>query len=107
LDRAIRCGWGGTPKKDIMRRYILLTAATLVAAPVLAGQTSTSPAKVVAASATATAEKLICRSEAPTGSLVPSRKRCYTRAEWDNLAAGSRAVTERIMDDNRSRPNGN
>jgi hypothetical protein len=38
--------------------------------------------------------------------MIASKKRCYTRVEWDRLAQGARAMTERMMDDNRSRPGG-
>lgn len=86
-----------------MRTRIFVAAVGLFAASALAAQTPpTAPAP-----APAPAEKRICRTEAPTGSLIASRKRCYTKAEWDNLAAGARAVTERFTDDNRSRPGSN
>ncbi len=48
--------------------------------------------------------EMICRSDRTTGSMIASKKRCYTRDEWDRLAQGARAMTERMMDDNRSRP---
>lgn len=92
----------------MLKKLILLTA--LAASPALAqtegqppasqpatqGQTGTEPAK----------EKLICRREAPVGSLIASRKRCYTRAEWDQIADAARDTSTRMISDNTSRPGG-
>lgn len=89
-----------------MLRYIVMIAVGAIAAPAYAGQTTTPSAPTAAPSPVAPAKRL-CRRDTPTGSLIPSVKRCYTRAEWDNLAAGARNVVERIQDDNRSRPGGN
>lgn len=52
-------------------------------------------------------EKLICRTDPQTGSMIQAKKRCYTRDEWDRLAQGARTMTERMLDDNRTRSGGN
>jgi len=50
--------------------------------------------------------EMVCRTDRPTGSMIASKKRCYTRDEWDRLAQGSRALTERMQDDSRNRSGG-
>lgn len=54
----------------------------------------------------ANGEKLICRRDAEIGSLIPRKKRCYTRAEWDQIAQASRANATRLIQDGTTRPSG-
>ncbi|MBX9796886.1 hypothetical protein [Sphingomonas sp.] len=51
-------------------------------------------------------EKLICRREAPIGSLIESRKTCKTREEWQKLADLSRESAEYQQQQGQSRPRG-
>jgi len=51
-------------------------------------------------------EKLICRREAEIGSLIPRKKRCYTRAEWDAIATAARDNATRMVQDGTARPSG-
>ena len=84
-----------------MFRSLSALALLAVPMPVLAQD----PSPPAAPPATPKSE-MICRTERQTGSMIASKKRCYTRDEWDRLAQGARAMTERMMDDNRSRPGG-
>ncbi len=54
----------------------------------------------------ANGEKLICQREADIGSLIPRKKRCYTKAEWDRIALAGRENATRIVQDGASRPTG-
>lgn len=51
-------------------------------------------------------ERRICRSEVETGSLARRRRRCFTRAEWDQLARAARENTQYEMDRSMARPGG-
>jgi len=51
-------------------------------------------------------ERRICRSEVETGSLVNRRRRCFTRAEWDQIARAARENTQYEMDRSMGRPGG-
>jgi len=86
----------------------MLFAATLLAALPVAAQTPTGDTAPNAGSGTPqpAKEKLICRREAPIGSLIPSRKRCYTREEWDQIAQAARDLTTRMVTDGQGRPGG-
>ncbi len=78
----------------------------VLAVPLPAVAQATPGTKPAAASAERQREKLICRSDSETGSIIAKKKRCYTRAEWDQHAQGARDVTDRLLDDNRTRPSG-
>lgn len=51
-------------------------------------------------------ERRICRSEIETGSLSRRRRRCFTRAEWDQIARAARENTQYEMDRSTGRPAG-
>lgn len=80
-----------------------LSALALLALPLPVLAQEPSPP---AAQAEKPKTEMVCRTERQTGSMIASKKRCYTRVEWDRLAQGARAMTERMMDDNRTRPGG-
>lgn len=48
------------------------------------------------------ASKKICRTSAPTGSRIPTRKICLTKAEWDRLGDEARSALGREI---RTGPN--
>ena len=50
--------------------------------------------------------KLICKRSAETGSLIPTRKECRTREEWDRLAEAARSNAEYENQRNASRSGG-
>lgn len=43
-------------------------------------------------------DKVTCRREAPIGSLIPSKKTCHTRREWETLSANARRDVETLRD---------
>lgn len=52
-------------------------------------------------------DKMICRRQAETGSLVRARRECHTRRQWAYLDEQHQAAGRTLVDDTRSRPNGN
>jgi hypothetical protein len=46
-------------------------------------------------------ERMICKKEQETGSLIRSKKRCMTATEWERLASAGRFNAEDITDRNR------
>lgn len=54
----------------------------------------------------ANGEKLICRRDADIGSLIPKKKRCYTKAEWEAIGLAARANATHIVQDGTGRPAG-
>ena len=52
-------------------------------------------------------ERLICRRMAETGSLVKGRRQCFTKMEWDRIAASQQSGWGRVIDELRNRPAGN
>lgn len=83
-----------------------LCLALIAASPAFA-QTGQPPAPAPAAAPEAKAEKIICRREAPIGSIVKSKKTCHTRAEWDRIADAARDGANDIIDKNAGRPGSN
>ncbi len=57
------------------------------------------------ATTTAPAEKMICRRSANIGSNIPSRKICYTKAQWDMLSRDSQSM-KRSMEPALTAPGG-
>jgi hypothetical protein len=86
-----------------VKSAILLPA--VLAAIALAGLPAQARDKPSAAADTATADadKKICRREAAaTGSIMPKRV-CHTQAEWDALEAAAASDMERLRNMDRSR----
>jgi hypothetical protein len=50
------------------------------------------------------ATRMICRKEAPTGSLIRTKKECRTQAQWDALARGSQDMANDLVERNRGMP---
>ena len=46
-------------------------------------------------------EKMVCKRQEVTGSLVATRKECRSRADWNRLAQNQRATAERLVESNR------
>lgn len=49
-------------------------------------------------------QDMVCRKSPETGSLVKTRKRCHTRAQWQYLDEENQRASNRFVDDNRGRP---
>ena len=45
------------------------------------------------------ADRLICRRQAETGSLVKARRQCFTKAQWDRIAESQRIGATRMIDE--------
>lgn len=43
-------------------------------------------------------DKMICKRSAETGSMIPTRKECHTRAEWDAIAQSARVAGQEMVD---------
>jgi hypothetical protein len=52
-------------------------------------------------------EKLVCKREVPIGSLIASRKRCMTKAQWIRLAEDQQYEAEKMVEQSRGRIGGN
>lgn len=53
------------------------------------------------------AEKMICKSQLQTGSLVARKKLCLTRAQWKYLNEQNESAARRMVEDGQSRLEGN
>ncbi|MFC3711461.1 hypothetical protein ACFOMD_02695 [Sphingoaurantiacus capsulatus] len=51
-----------------------------------------------AAAAPLNDNEIICRKTLETGSLVRKTKQCFTRAEWDKIAAANRQGNQKTAD---------
>ena len=68
------------------------SAALFVAAMLAESATSTMPAQPDPR------DKVTCRRETPIGSLIPGKKTCHTRREWDQIAENARADVDTMRD---------
>ncbi|MEA3037870.1 MAG: hypothetical protein QOE79_383 [Sphingomonadales bacterium] len=76
-----------------MKQALVLGA---VAALVMAAASPESTAPDATARTSAYSTKKICREEGTLGSRLENHRICRTKAEWDQIKAESRRVTERI-----------
>jgi len=49
-------------------------------------------------------EKLICRKQVETGSLVKGKRTCMTRAEWGKLGDAARDGGQYLIEQNEGKP---
>lgn len=77
-------------------RLLVCLVLLMTPAPVLAADAS------AAAKAAAMPDKLICKKERETGSLVKRRKTCMTAAQWRDLYSKDRIEVDRQEADRRS-----
>ncbi len=52
-------------------------------------------------------DKMICRRQVETGSLVKARRICFTRKRWTEIAADARRETETMQDQSANATRGN
>lgn len=81
----------------------VLIVSAILAAGAPQAVASTAPSTQTA-TATKPEEKLICRRAANIGSNIPTKKMCYTRAQWDAASRMSQA-TKRSMEPAWTTPN--
>ncbi|WP_374942485.1 hypothetical protein [Sphingomonas sp.] len=43
-------------------------------------------------------DKMICKRSAEIGSMIPTRKECHTRSEWNAMAQSARIAGQEMMD---------
>ncbi|WP_448579742.1 hypothetical protein [Thermaurantiacus sp.] len=85
-------------------RYLLLPLLLLPAAALAQADPPATPAATPAApEKSAATDRLICRTEVETGSLIRSKKRCYTTEQWELIAMQHRNHTLSIQENNAGR----
>lgn len=87
-----------------MRNQLVLTIAMLAAASAPATAQSRSSGTNAGAN---DPNRLICRRMPETGSLMATRRQCFTRAEWDRIAESARRGAERTVAELSGGFNGN
>ncbi len=75
-----------------------LLIAALLASPALAAPEPVKPADVK--------ERMVCKREVPIGSLIASRKRCMTKAQWELMERDGNEEARKMIYDNAGRPSG-
>lgn len=86
----------------------LLPALVLAAAlPALAPAHAADPAPPAATTPVDRSQEVVCRRDKETGSLVKAKKTCHTRAQWQYIDDTNQQFSRQLVDDIRSRPNGN
>ena len=89
-----------------MRRHILLLPFAAACALPAVAATAQEPAGQAVASRD-NDQRLICRRMPDTGSLVRTRRQCFTRAEWDRIAETARRGAQRTVTELSGGFNGN
>lgn len=74
------------------------------AAPATASQAASAPPTAASTPAVPTGEKLICRKQIETGSLVRGKKTCMTRAEWAKVGDAARDGGQYLLEQNEGKP---
>jgi hypothetical protein len=89
------------------RALPLIVAAAFGAAPLPAlAAAGTTPGAAQAANAVDD-NRIICRRIQETGSLVKRTKQCFTKAEWDRIAAAAYEGNRKMVDQLTTRSIGN
>lgn len=52
-------------------------------------------------------DKMVCRRQLETGSLVRAKRQCHTRRQWAYLDEQNQTSARQLVDDTRSRPGSN
>ncbi len=70
-------------------------AAPPAPAPVVAPAAQAAPAAEAPAEEAAKADRMVCKSIAPTGSRI-AKKTCRTQSQWEEMARSGREATEMV-----------
>ena len=91
-----------------MKLMYPLAAAALATAftPLTAQTVPPPPAPSVAEPAAAPGDRIVCRRQPVTGSLVKRERVCHTVDEWQRLAERHNDTARDMVDQNRTRPAG-
>lgn len=92
------------PRQDKSKQGVTLRISLLILALTMSAQalSADKPAQPAAGE-----DKLICKREVPIGSLIASRKRCMTKAQWERMAEDQQYETEKMVEKNRGLIGGN
>lgn len=52
-------------------------------------------------------DKIVCRRQVETGSLVRAQRKCHSRRQWAYIDAQHQSAAEQLVDVNRGRQSGN
>jgi len=88
-----------------MSRHVVLLV--FGAACALTAATGNAQERDARTSAGGEAERLICRRIPDTGSLVRTRRQCFTRAQWDRIAESAQRGAGRTISELAGGFNGN
>lgn len=72
-------------------RFVSIVALFVLSAPAMAQETPAAPEKPKE-------EKKICRAGQSTGTIIPPKRICHTKAEWNQIDGANRGNTERFND---------
>lgn len=72
-----------------------------VSALLMAGESGQPPATT--ASPVDPMDKMVCRRQAETGSLVRAKRECHTRRQWAYLDEQNQTAARNLVDDGRSK----
>jgi predicted transglutaminase-like cysteine proteinase len=86
-------------------KFLFLFGSVSLAAPVLAQQTAPA-APIQTASAAPQGQKQFCRREQQLGSIMPGKKVCRTKAEWDAIDEANNANAGTALNHRNNRLNG-
>ena len=86
----------------MLRHFVLVSLAAACASPATAQDRDGART-----AARGDDERLICRRMPDTGSLVRTRRQCFTRAEWDRIAETARRGAQRTVTELSGGFNGN
>lgn len=85
-----------------MRIFLIATAALTLSSPAWAKDKAPEPAQAAETAQeghdkTPDPNRLICRKQAIPGSRIGSKRVCATAAQWAQMKADTRQVTERVQ----------
>ena len=83
---------------SVLRIALTLTLVAAVAAGPAAAQSDPAPGPAPGQGRLEKKERLICRREVETGSIVRARKTCFTREEWDRMSVAGREGAQDWVD---------
>lgn len=91
----------------MMRQQLMFAVGLALIATTAAAQAPALPATTsIAPAAAAPKERMVCRREIVTGSLVRSAKKCMKASDWDRVADVAQENSHDLVGRNRAQSNG-
>ncbi len=84
-----------------------IAATALIVAAAASAQTGIPVVTSPAAPPAAVPEKIICKTELETGSLVKRTKTCFTRKQWNYVNEQHERAARKLVEDGTGRPGSN